>query len=243
MKPAAYITTSWDDGDPLDFRVAEMLSRHGLRGTFYIPRTGPTTPMPPQQIRKLSANFEIGAHTLNHLYLPEHPDHRACDEIVVSRKWIEDVTGKACPMFCPPGGKFESRHIAMICEAGYSGFRTVEMMSLDAPRRRNGLLEMPTTIQAQPHAASVYARNIAKRHAAGNLWLFLRHGRGQWLAAARKLINVVLRRGGVFHLWGHSWELEQFNQWNALEEILAFLGAHTREALAVTNGELLSLSH
>ncbi len=37
MKPATFITTSWDDGHPLDFRVAELLSKYGLRGTFYIP--------------------------------------------------------------------------------------------------------------------------------------------------------------------------------------------------------------
>ena len=27
MKPAAYITTGWDDGHPLDFRVAGLLAR------------------------------------------------------------------------------------------------------------------------------------------------------------------------------------------------------------------------
>ena len=30
-QPRAWITTSWDDGHPLDFRIAEMLAREGDR--------------------------------------------------------------------------------------------------------------------------------------------------------------------------------------------------------------------
>ena len=32
MKTATYITTSWDDGHPLDLRVAGLLAKYGLRG-------------------------------------------------------------------------------------------------------------------------------------------------------------------------------------------------------------------
>jgi hypothetical protein len=34
MKRVAYITTSWDDGHPLDLRVAELLAKYGLKDTF-----------------------------------------------------------------------------------------------------------------------------------------------------------------------------------------------------------------
>ena len=37
MKASALVTTSWDDGHPLDIRLAEMLARYGVLGTFYIP--------------------------------------------------------------------------------------------------------------------------------------------------------------------------------------------------------------
>ena len=39
MKPSTCITTSWDDGHPLDLRVAELLAKYGLQGTFYVPMT------------------------------------------------------------------------------------------------------------------------------------------------------------------------------------------------------------
>ena len=34
------VTTSWDDGDPSDLRVAELLAARKLPGTFYIPVKG-----------------------------------------------------------------------------------------------------------------------------------------------------------------------------------------------------------
>jgi hypothetical protein len=37
VKPPAYITTSWDDGHPSDLRLADLLHKHSLRGTFYVP--------------------------------------------------------------------------------------------------------------------------------------------------------------------------------------------------------------
>ena len=88
------LTTSWDDGHPLDLRVAEMLERHGLTGTFYIPRSIETGTMTESQMRELAGRFEIGAHTLNHVFLADAPDAAAKEEIEGSKRWIEDVTGK-----------------------------------------------------------------------------------------------------------------------------------------------------
>ena len=30
------VTTSWDDGHPLDLKVADILSEFGIQGTFYV---------------------------------------------------------------------------------------------------------------------------------------------------------------------------------------------------------------
>ena len=101
------LTTSWDDGHPLDFRVADLLERHGLTGTFYIPKICQTPTMTESQLRELSQRFEIGAHTINHLFLDTIDDEKAGREIADSKTWVEQTTGKPCPLFCPPGGKFQ----------------------------------------------------------------------------------------------------------------------------------------
>jgi hypothetical protein len=242
--PAFTITTSWDDGHPLDFRLAEMLAANGLRATFYIPRRCPPRPtMSAAQVRELSATFEIGAHTLDHVFLTEAGDDLARREIIDSKKWVEDVTGRPCQMFCPPAGKFAERHVGWMREAGYAGLRTVELLSYDPPLRRDGLLEMPTTIHAFPHGVKTYAKNAARRGAWGNLWRYVTRGAfgraGDWGDLAAALLADAAAVDGVFHLWGHSWELEETAQWQRLGEVLAALGRR-ENARFTTNGEACS---
>jgi hypothetical protein len=243
MKAATYITTSWDDGHPLDLRVAELLTRYSLRGTFYVPRAAANVTMTTAQVRELGGAFELGAHTLHHVALPGATEQQAWQEIVGSKAWLEDSTGLPCTMFCPPLGKYGSPHLALIRQAGYVGARTVELLSLDFPRPRAGLMLLPTTIQAHPHGLACYARNLLKRAAFRNTWLYLAHGRStDWPGLVRSLLFHALQRGGVFHLWGHSWELEQTGQWQRLEEVLHFLSQFTSQAPALTNGQICQLA-
>ncbi|HWE01394.1 MAG TPA: polysaccharide deacetylase family protein [Tepidisphaeraceae bacterium] len=243
MTSAAYITTSWDDGHILDFRIADMLARHGLPGTFYIPREASTGVMPETSVRELSQTFEVAAHTMHHVFLDTADDALADREICESKTWIEQVTGKGCTMFCPPGGKFGARDLALAQGAGFRGLRSVELLSIARPRRHHRLLILPTTLQAHPHSLGAYARNIGKRWALGNLWLYVMHGRSsEWDGLARSLLEVVRRRGGVFHLWGHSWELERTCQWERLDAVLRLLGELRGNIPCVSNGELARLS-
>jgi hypothetical protein len=239
MKTPTYITTSWDDGHPLDFRIAELLARYQLQGTFYVPRATKTGTMTPAQIRELSGRYEVGAHTLDHGILTRAGAQQARQEIRASKSWLEDVTGQPCPMFCPPKGKYSARHLAMIREAGYLGVRTVEFLSLDFPRPTAGLLLMPTTLQAHPHRLSALARNLVHRTAFRNLWLYIVYGRTtDWPKLARSLLARALQCGGVFHLWGHSWELEKAGQWQRLEEVLKLLSQFIVGAPALTNSQV-----
>jgi hypothetical protein len=128
----------------------------------------------------------------------------------------------------------------MFRAARFAGIRTVEFMSYDRPRPRDGLMEMPTTLQAFPQPVWSYAKNAAKRLAARNLWHYLVHGRSRdWTILARRLLERAVAAGGVFHLWGHSWELEQTGQWQRLDDVFAMMAEQPATAAArVTNGEL-----
>ena len=242
MKSATYITTSWDDGHPLDLRVAELLAKYGLRGTFYVPMTSEYGTMTPGQVREIGRAFEIGAHTMHHVDLATASAEQAGREIADSRSWVEDQTGEPCPMFCPPRGHFSRRDLDLVRKANYAGVRTVELLSLDAPRRDAGLAMMPTTLQAHPHGPLAYAKNAIKRGAVRNLWRYVALGRpSDWTALARSSLARAVDRGGVFHLWGHSWELEQTGQWQRLEEVLRFMGGFAGEIASLTNGEICRL--
>lgn len=239
MKPRAFITTSWDDGHPLDFRIAEMLEANGLAGTFYIPKTSQTPTMSERDVRELSSRFEIGAHTIDHTFLDAASDCVAEREIVDSKAWVEQTTGRPCRMFCPPAGKFSPRDVRFVRQAGYLGLRSVELMSLAAPRERDSILVMPTTLQAHPHRPPAYLKNAIRRRSAGNLWNFISCGLGRsWHEAAIALLDRALARGGVFHLWGHSWEIEQTGQWDNLAQVLRLLGERRSQAAVLSNSQV-----
>ena len=53
---------SWDDGHPLDVRVAYLLAKYGLRGTFYIPGGAEHGTMTVNQIRGALAFRSRRAH-------------------------------------------------------------------------------------------------------------------------------------------------------------------------------------
>jgi peptidoglycan/xylan/chitin deacetylase (PgdA/CDA1 family) len=239
MNPITYITTSWDDGHPLDLRVAELLAKHGIRGTFYVPKSAEQGTMTTAQVRELGRAFELGAHTLHHVVLTSATEQQAWQEISGSKSWLEDNTGSPCPLFCPPKGRYGRRHLKMIRRAGYLGLRSTEMTSLDFPRPQAGLLVMPTTVQAYPHPLLAFAKNAIKRAAFANLWQFVVHGRStDWPVLAMSLLQRSLKRGGVFHLWGHSWELQKAGQWQCLDEVLRFMSSLMNQAPSLTNGQI-----
>src|SRR3977135_1628244 len=110
MKALAYATTSWDDGHPLDLRVAELLAAHGVRGTFYVPMRAERETMSAAQTRRLGALFEIGAHTLNHVILTRTTDQQAWQEIAGSKAWVEDLNGGPCRLFLHPEVRNPAHH-------------------------------------------------------------------------------------------------------------------------------------
>ena len=239
MRTETYITTSWDDGHPLDLRVAELLQRHGLTGTFYVPMTAATETMTAAQLRELALGFEIGAHTLHHNLLTRATEQQAAREIIDSKSWVESNTGSLCLMFCAPAGKFRRQHLKMLREAGYLGLRSVELLSLDLPRRKAGILLMPTTIQAHSQGFLTLARNAAKRAAFRNLWRLFLHGRSaEWPKLAQSLLLEAVKFGGVFHLWGHSWEVQENDQWKRLEETFRFMSWFVNQAVPLANGQI-----
>ena len=233
------LTTSWDDGHPLDFRVAELLAKHGLPGTFYVPLKNVRPTISPTQVRELSQSFEIGAHTVNHLRLKDLEEKKARREIVDCKDQLEDILGRPCPIFCFPGGSYSTVHLQMLNEAGFAAVRTVELLSLTYPQEKHGVAIIPTTIQAFPHDYMAYLRNCAKRCSFQGIGNLASNGLGKsWPLLAEGLLKRAALRGGIFHLWGHSWEVEERGQWEALDGVLALMAEYRQHALFSSNMEL-----
>lgn len=233
-----FITTSWDDGTVYDLKLAELLSKYDLPATFYVAKNHQYGRLEECEIRTLGRSFELGAHTLNHVVLDTLRDSLAETEIRDSKSWIEQLSGRPCEVFCFPRGKFSHRHVQMVQEAGFRGARSVELMSCRTASLVSGLALMPTTIQAFPHKQSAYLRNIFRRGRVVNLLTYLHAERDNWTTIASSLLSWISSRGGIFHLWGHAWELEQLNLWGDLDQLFQTLEQYKSHAICVTNGGL-----
>ena len=215
-------TTSWDDGHPLDERVAELLARHGFQGTFYVPlsnREGLPV-LDPAALRRLDAGFEIGSHTLDHCYANTVPAAEWAQQVRDGKAGLEQQLGHSVAGFCYPGGKLRPGSKASVQAAGFAYARTVVNLHLDTG---TDAYLLPTTLQMYPHRRDVLMRNWLR----GGAWPARAPAARQALlggghaAQLRRLLDAALARDGVFHLWGHSWELEKHGLWGALDRFLA----------------------
>ena len=228
------VSTSWDDGHVLDLRLAQLLGQYGIRGTFYIAphdfESAQDERLTTQQMRALAQDFEIGAHTMTHRSLTDLPDDAARAEIVDSKNYLERVTGKAVTTFCYPRGAYAPKHVRMVQDAGFVYARSVRRHSFAS----GSALEAKTTLHCYDHYLDAW--QILK-FARFNPVRFVRYYR-HWDRLAKDMFDDVLARGGVYHLWGHSWEIEKFGDWERLEGVLSYISGRPGVRY-VTNQELI----
>ena len=215
------VTTSWDDGHVLDMRLAQILKTYGIQGTFYIaPRNHELKEedrLSDEQIKILAQEFEIGAHTMTHRSLIHLEDKEAFFEIRDSRQYLESLLSKKITSFCYPRGVYRKEHVTMVKDAGFSLARTVKRF-VTRPEPASAL-KTHTSVHTYDHWSDVWGVLMLAR---GNLRTFFSLYR-KWDKIAVALFERVLEQGGVFHLWGHSWELRDHNDWERLESVLQYI--------------------
>ena len=62
-----------------------------------------------------------------------------------------------------------------------------------------------------------------------------------WDRIAIETLNFVVENGGIWHLWGHSWEVDENNDWGKLEGIFQMLGSLPKEIKRMDNSQLLMM--
>ena len=234
------VTTSWDDGDRADLRLAELLQSRGMVGTLYVP-IEPFLGRPAlkrNELRMLSdAGFEIGAHGVDHEHMPSLSRDQTLRVVRECRNRLESTVGQSVRMFCYPGGHFTRTTVRCLADAGYHGARTTRML---ATRSSFGRFEMPTTVQAYPHSGFTYLKNTLKAGRPVRLFNYVIGGRNGWVELGKRTFDRVLQDGGVWHLYGHSWEIEDHNLWDGLAELMDYVSGRTG-VLYLTNGDALAL--
>lgn len=238
------LTTSWDDGHPLDMRLAERLARHGIPGTFYVPQRNleGLPVMSEAQMRALDGPFEIGSHTFDHAYADGTTLAAWTKSMQRGKASLEQTLGHVVDGFCYPGGQRHRGATAAVAGAGFRWARTVLGMCLDAG---GNPYCMPTTMQMYPHGRSVLLRNaLSGRRWTSRLPVAARMLReSDWTRRAIRLLEAAAESGGVLHFWGHSWEIDRDELWGGLDTVLAESARLFAPSDRVTNGQLADLAY
>ncbi|OGB24212.1 MAG: hypothetical protein A3I66_19225 [Burkholderiales bacterium RIFCSPLOWO2_02_FULL_57_36] len=238
---SAVFTFSTDDGHPSDMKMAELLGKNGLNGTFYIPITNREglPVMCQSQILDVGRQFEIGSHTYDHCYLKNVGLVEANRQITEGKKRLEDLLGKPVAGFSYPGGKYREAHAAMVQSAGFEYARSSMNLCFDAGLSR---FEIPTTIQFYPHTKAVYFRNFLKagrwNKRADGLRLALQHN--SWLERMYALFDHSCEQESVFHLWAHSVDINRINAWNDIDRFFGYVAKKVAVQNRLTNQQLAS---
>lgn len=101
---------------------------------------------------------------------------------------------------------------------------------------------MPTSVHVFPHPRLDYLRNLARPWDWRRVWVCATHLRyaKNWVELAKLLFDSVLQNGGIWHLYGHSWEIEELRLWGGLQEVLDYV-AHRPGVAYVSNSAAVRL--
>lgn len=217
------ITTSWDDGNKFDFQVSELLEKYSLKGTFYIPIQYVHRNLDDKDILKLSKKFEIGSHGLTHTRLPGLSTGEKMKELVDSKKILQKIVHKKIKCFAYPYGVYDINSIKCIRKAGYTFARTSKEFQL---RKQKNMLASYVSLEL--------SNKISRVLSTRGVWCIITGG--SWIRIAKQIFNKT-PNSGVFHIFGHSWEIAKNNEWNKIEQLFEYITSR-RDFVSLNNSEL-----
>jgi peptidoglycan/xylan/chitin deacetylase (PgdA/CDA1 family) len=223
-------TTSWDDGHQMDKKLSSLLLDYGLKGTFYIAKNCIENSGNTLLIEELDKDFEIGAHTLSHPSLTSVYLECAVKEIKGSKEWLEKLLDHKIEMFSYPWGKYNDKIVRLVEQAGFVGARTLNF--------KITLPENPFMlgIGSQASNGSPLLRLKASLRSKLSFKSLV-----DWRTNAKLLFDYVIENGGIWHLWGHSWEINKNGDWEKLEEVFEYV-SDREDVSYLENGQIIELT-
>ncbi|MBQ8189784.1 MAG: polysaccharide deacetylase family protein [Lachnospiraceae bacterium] len=219
---AKAVTLSYDDGVEQDIRLIEIMKVNGLKGTFNI-NTGRYAEegkvfdegvihrrMSKSLAQKtyLNSGMEVAVHALTHPFLEWEAENVCTYEVLQDRKNIEEDFGGIVRGMAYPFGTYNDSVVATLKQCGIVYSRTVQSTErFDIP---TDWLRLPATCH---------------------------HNNPRLMELAHQFVESPVRNPWLFYLWGHSYEFEQRDNWNVIEEFAEYIG-NREEIWYATNIEI-----
>lgn len=115
------VNFSFDDGDPNDKRITELLNKYNLKGTFFLNGKNciNLTSKDESRLHNMYLGHEIGCHGLNHKRLTYMTSQSIVSEIYEERKILEKVFGAPVLGFAYPCGSSNLLSKQIISDCGF----------------------------------------------------------------------------------------------------------------------------
>jgi peptidoglycan-N-acetylglucosamine deacetylase len=182
--------------------------------------------MSPAQIKKISENIDIGGHSYHHIDLTSIPPTAAEREIIQGKSRLEEIIDRDLTLFCYPKGKLNSGVVDAVKKAGFKGARTTRFFDAEM----NDPYRFGTTICAYDHIFPYYMKQFIRTKDFGLLRFLtpkiarqIANNFIDWTKIAMLALDYTVETGGVWHLWGHSWQIENNKGWMRLEQVLKYI--------------------
>ena len=213
---AKALTMSYDDGKIQDERLVSIFNRYGIRGTFnlnygMIDKEGLIPPrIKSSRINELYAGHEIATHTMTHPTIARCPMTEVAEEILADRKGLEQITGRIIRGHAYPNGSYNEEIKQLFRQLGIAYARVVEPAA-DFTLPTDPLEWHPTC-----------------HHDATDLM-----EKAEFFAEFKKKQYLKL-----MYVWGHSYEFDNHDNWNVIEDFCAYMGGRN-DIWYATNIEII----
>ncbi len=215
------LTFSYDDGVKYDRRLIEIFDKNGLKGTFNINSGLFGENKGDRRLTKEEAlelykdsPHEIAVHGYRHLSLTEVDVGRSTYDVAKDRAELEEIFGRIVKGMAYANGAYDDTVVEILKNCGISYARTV--VSTESFNLPTDWLRLPATC----HHANPKLMELAKQFVeAQEDWYIWR--------------NTAL----LFYVWGHSYEFNDCNNWEIMEEFAAYIGGR-EDIWYATNGEI-----
>ena len=208
-------TVSYDDGRIFDARLLGLLGKYGIKGTFNLNSAflgWENQYVLPDSLPELYKDQEIASHTKTHIKMAGTDSGLLTGQVWNDRCCLEKLSKTIVTGFAYPFGVYDNKVIQLLKACGIQYARTVySTHSFELPK--DFLQWHPTCHHDDDDVFDLLEKFCGKD-------------------------TDFLKKSRLFYLWGHSYEFDEKNNWDRIEEIFARVHQCLDEIWFATNGQI-----
>ncbi|OCT12308.1 polysaccharide deacetylase [Paenibacillus pectinilyticus] len=206
------LTLSFDDGRDHDRRLVRMLNEYGLKGTFHLNSgfLGNEGYITASEVASLFQGHEVSAHTVDHPFLEISPKDHVVREILQDREALEELVGYPVRGMSYPFGTHSDQVVDLLPGLGIEYARTVAS---------HGGYQMPSDF-LRWHPTCHHKSMVEQVDAFVQL-------------------EQRFSRMALLYVWGHSYEFENDQNWELIEQFGEKVKGRT-DIWFATNAEIVA---